>query len=318
VRGAGALPNCDAYSFTRGTGLAWVVAMNANGADHDLVLYDDYVDSRNGLSNERARSARAADSTEIVVGAADADPLTVYPCVIRGAAATGDHAYSVTAGDATGRVDEDGEAYWGGESLTAGELARVYQVRLEAGTGYPISVWRAAGTSTVAFAVFPATPAGVFALPQALVRSHPVAGQEQAAAWFSPAVSGDYLIAVFLEDLQGPPPHESRYRLAVGSQAVEVEGNAPALAVAGAAPNPASGATRLRWSLGAPGRVRLAIYDVGGRRVRTLVDGARGAGAGEAPWDLLDEDGRAVAPGVYWARFEAAGLARTSRVAVVR
>ena len=52
--------------------------------------------------------------------------------------------------------------------------------------------------------------------------------------------------------------------------------------------------------------------------MRTLVDETRAAGPGEASWDLADDTGRAVGPGIYWARFEAAGRVRTARIAVVR
>jgi hypothetical protein len=64
--------------------------------------------------------------------------------------------------------------------------------------------------------------------------------------------------------------------------------------------------------------VRIAIHDAAGRRVRMLVDAPRAAGVGEARWDLTDDAGRSVAPGIYWARLESAGLARTTRIAVVR
>jgi flagellar hook assembly protein FlgD len=77
-----------------------------------------------------------------------------------------------------------------------------------------------------------------------------------------------------------------------------------------ATPNPfapASGGTRLTVALSAAGDVRLAIYDVAGRLVRSLVDGHRAAGTHPVRWEGRNDAGRAVAPGVYYVRLEVAG-----------
>jgi hypothetical protein len=85
------------------------------------------------------------------------------------------------------------------------------------------------------------------------------------------------------------------------------------LALAPPAPNPARGAVTLRFTLPAAGRVRLAVYDVAGRRVAVLVDGSLGAGVHQAGWAGGD-----VGPGLYFARLEAGGSEVTRRVARVR
>ena len=69
-------------------------------------------------------------------------------------------------------------------------------------------------------------------------------------------------------------------------------------------PNPARGACRLGFALAVPGRVRLAIVDVRGRRVRSLADRAFGDGAHALAWDGRDDAGRAAPPGAYVARLE--------------
>jgi flagellar hook assembly protein FlgD len=53
---------------------------------------------------------------------------------------------------------------------------------------------------------------------------------------------------------------------------------------------------------------------VNGARVRTLVLGPRGAGRHVVEWDGRDGAGRAVAPGVYFARLVVGPEARTARV----
>lgn len=82
-------------------------------------------------------------------------------------------------------------------------------------------------------------------------------------------------------------------------------------------PNPARGATRFEFALPAAGRVRLEVLDVAGRRVRTLADRDMTAGRWAHGWDLRDEAGRAVAPGVYLARLATPGGTRTQRVVLL-
>lgn len=65
-------------------------------------------------------------------------------------------------------------------------------------------------------------------------------------------------------------------------------------------PNPTFAAATVRLRLPEATHVSITIHDIAGRRVRTLVERAL-ASAGEAPWswDLNDDDGRRVSPGVY-------------------
>jgi hypothetical protein len=96
------------------------------------------------------------------------------------------------------------------------------------------------------------------------------------------------------------------------------DGNAAALAFAAPSPNPARGATTLRYTLAAAGHVRLAVFDASGRRVRMLADAAQEAGAHEEAFELADDQGRALPPGLYLARLEAFGRVITKRIAAVR
>jgi 1,4-alpha-glucan branching enzyme len=96
-------------------------------------------------------------------------------------------------------------------------------------------------------------------------------------------------------------------------------GGGPAgLRLAPARPNPARGATSVTFGLPAAGHARLELYDVRGRRVRTLVDGARAAGEHVARWDGRDEAGAPAAAGVYFLRLEAGGATRRGRIALLR
>jgi hypothetical protein len=93
---------------------------------------------------------------------------------------------------------------------------------------------------------------------------------------------------------------------------------APSFTLLDAAPNPFDNETLLRWELSRSARVRVDVYDVAGRRVTTLLDGERAAGAGDLRWSGRDINGRALATGVYFVRMQAAGETRTRRVVLVR
>jgi flagellar hook assembly protein FlgD len=71
----------------------------------------------------------------------------------------------------------------------------------------------------------------------------------------------------------------------------------------------------LRFALPTNGRVRLALYDVSGRLVRTLVDQDETQGwARTADWDGRDANSQAVAAGVYLARLISVSGAAETRI----
>lgn len=64
-------------------------------------------------------------------------------------------------------------------------------------------------------------------------------------------------------------------------------------------PNPFSPSTRIAFDLEQGSQVDLSIYDVVGRRVRTLVEGSLGAGPHTVTWDGRSQDGTRAAAGIY-------------------
>ena len=74
-------------------------------------------------------------------------------------------------------------------------------------------------------------------------------------------------------------------------------------------PNPFNPRTRLRFDLARAGHAHLAVYDVAGRLVATLVDDDLAAGRHEFTWQGDDMRGRRVGSGMYLARLvTAAGV----------
>jgi len=91
-----------------------------------------------------------------------------------------------------------------------------------------------------------------------------------------------------------------------------------ALQISSPSPNPLLGGTTLRLNLPAACRVRVAVYDVEGRRVASLGEGDRAAGEHTVVWDGRDESGKPASPGVYLVRMEALGRSESAKVVVLR
>lgn len=65
-------------------------------------------------------------------------------------------------------------------------------------------------------------------------------------------------------------------------------------------PNPFTRSATIRFRLATAGEATLTIYDVSGRRVRTLAEGRHEAGEHVRPWDGADARGRQMGAGIYW------------------
>jgi hypothetical protein len=89
-------------------------------------------------------------------------------------------------------------------------------------------------------------------------------------------------------------------------------------ALEGAYPNPFADATTIVFSLVETGPVSLVVYGVDGRAVRTLANGSWEPGTYRLPWDGRDDQGRAVATGIYYVQFVAPGRRATRSVMHVR
>ena len=83
-------------------------------------------------------------------------------------------------------------------------------------------------------------------------------------------------------------------------------------------PNPFPLATVLRFALPREETARLGVYDLGGRLVRTLVDGKINAGEHAIPWDGRDGRGLRVSSGVYFYRLEVSDGVKTRKMVMAR
>ncbi len=85
-----------------------------------------------------------------------------------------------------------------------------------------------------------------------------------------------------------------------------------------AGPSPFTRSLAVRFTVPRASRVRLAVFDVAGRRVRELLDADVPASERGVTWDGTRDDGRDAAPGVYAVRLESGATTRTRRVLKLR
>jgi len=121
--------------------------------------------------------------------------------------------------------------------------------------------------------------------------------------------------AVDIHGNEGPPSNVADMLSLV---AVDDHPAATVPLVAEAVPNPFNPATEIRCELPREALARLTIYDLGGRAVRRLLDGSRGAGPFSVRWDGCDDAGRALPSGVYFARLVADGRVSVGKLVLAR
>jgi len=113
---------------------------------------------------------------------------------------------------------------------------------------------------------------------------------------------------VTLEDLIGTPVEE-----AISENAVPVK-----FALSRNYPNPFNPSTNFTYSLPKSGFVDLAVYDLLGRKVRTLVHKDVQAGAHSGSWDGRDKDSAAMPSGVYIIRLESQNYVQVIKATLIR
>ncbi|MFO7608732.1 MAG: FlgD immunoglobulin-like domain containing protein, partial [Candidatus Krumholzibacteriia bacterium] len=144
-------------------------------------------------------------------------------------------------------------------------------------------------------------------LDPALVDRFSVEGYRGGTGWFDDA---------YVRRYTEPEP-----TVAVGPAAVagvDLPAATPSIHLEQNVPNPLNPATVIAFTVPRDGAVRLQVFDLKGRVVRTLVDGLRTAGRHEVRWDGLDQGGSAAASGTYLYRLTTAEGTVARKLALVR
>jgi hypothetical protein len=83
-------------------------------------------------------------------------------------------------------------------------------------------------------------------------------------------------------------------------------------------PNPFNPETNISYYLSEGCEVKLVIYNVLGRRVKTLFEGYQNAGTKTLTWDGKDDQGRQSSSGIYFYRLQAGEFSQTRKMNLIR
>ncbi len=104
----------------------------------------------------------------------------------------------------------------------------------------------------------------------------------------------------------------------IGSITVDPMSVKPMVAqLLGARPNPFQQATTIEYAIGTARDVNIAVYDIQGRRVTTLFEGAQAAGTHTVTWDGSTDNGPASS-GLYFVKLQTAGTIQNVKVMLSR
>jgi hypothetical protein len=83
-------------------------------------------------------------------------------------------------------------------------------------------------------------------------------------------------------------------------------------------PNPFNPTTRLRYNLYKNTDVKITIYDIMGREVRTLIDNRQSAGNKSVMWDATNDLGQRVSAGMYLYRISAEEFVKVKKMLLIK
>jgi len=137
----------------------------------------------------------------------------------------------------------------------------------------------------------------------------PLLASDSLSIWYKPNAAGPDSALITFTDNTPQGTHTLRAR-ATGVPTTDTSDALPlAFALEANVPNPFALRTTVRFALPRAADVRLEVFDLGGRRVATLVDGRREAGHHAVPFEPSG-----LRSGVYFVRFSAGGFAATRKM----
>ena len=83
-------------------------------------------------------------------------------------------------------------------------------------------------------------------------------------------------------------------------------------------PNPFNPVTTLRYDLPENGYVNITIYDMLGRKVKTLINQTQDAGYRSVIWDATNDYGKPVSAGIYLYQIQAGEYISTKKMALLK
>jgi hypothetical protein len=304
-------PNCDGLRMPGGGGYWHAVAAmpEAAGSDVDLQLHPASDGAKSGFAEHLVGSYWGGDSSDYVLANFNVVSNNAVPYDVGVTRAAGADHYVAESTATNGWLTFPNDIY-GPYTMPNGRILDLYEMYLPAGQ-HGIHLMNLEGSVDWGVTLHRANM-GYQGKSDALGQSFAYggAGGNELLVVDIPA-TGYYCLAVWKRssvDLW----QIGTYKLLIKPMwASGVDGDVPspkATALVDITPNPFNPQTKVTYDLAHEGPVRLEIYDVQGRLVRTLVAGSRGVGRHVETWNGVADDGSRVASGVYLARLTADGV----------
>ena len=313
-------PNCDGLRMPN-LGGWWraVAAMPAADTDVDVRLHPASTGAKDGFADNLTGSYWWAGASDYVLVNFNLAPggFQSYDAGVVRYGGTGNYTAEATTAEAALSYPD---GLYGPYSLPAGRILNLLEVYLPAGqTGihlmnlsggvdWGLSLHRA-DLAYQSKSDVVGTVSDGFGL-----------GQNELLAVDVPA-DGWYCIAVWKKGA-ADLPQAGTYNLMIrpmSASGVDDElPTATSTALVGIIPNPFNPQTKISFDLAHEGPVKLEVYDVQGRLVRTLVDGSRSAGRHTETWNGINDAGGQAASGMYLARLSSGGVTQMKKMTLLK
>jgi hypothetical protein len=308
--------NCDGVRPTVGSGY-WtgVAVMPGAASDVDVRLHPKLVGAKSGFGSNLALSGWGTGQSDFVLVNFNATPWAVYDAGVL--LRSGTENYTVEGVTSLTCAQNATHAY-GPWSMVANQILDLREFQLTAGA-WAVKLDNVSGSVDWGLSLHPAEVA--YQNKSTVVDGGAAwmngDGQDE---WFNVTIptTGYYCLAVWKAGADDRTKFGT-YRLQLQADVTAVGDPPPipaATALVSIHPNPFNPQTRIAYDLAADGPARLEIFDLRGKRVRTLIASARPAGRHEAAWNGQDDSSQSVASGTYVARL-VAGEARFARKLVL-
>ena len=83
-------------------------------------------------------------------------------------------------------------------------------------------------------------------------------------------------------------------------------------------PNPFNPITEISYELASDGFVKLSIFDMKGREVKTLIENIQLSGKRSVIWNATDNNDQLVSAGVYLCKIQTRGTTKTRKMVLIK
>jgi len=316
------LYNCDGYRLPiediDPDGFWRAAALYSTQEDYDLRLHEGFVGNRGGFEGALATSSLPLGRLDFVIANLNVVPDAIYDVSV----------FSPGNPEPTGRyyvqsqsslwVANDTGGIFGTFEINNPGMLDLLEFHIPAGD-VAIRLLSESEDTDWGIALLP-SDGGFMTLDDALASAW--GNGRGNDVWLSTVVPQDGYYGLLV--WRCPPvamAFEGHYRIWIEPGLTDVGPETPrptVTALASVHPNPFNPRTTVAFDLARQGRARIAVYDLKGASVKTLVDADLPIGRHEVVWDGRYDDGRAAPSGVYLVRLDAEGARDSRRISLVR